>query len=72
MRCSDVERLCFRLLTQLFSTAICGAEDSVDQGAVPLLGKFHGFVNGRMFGNFENKQLIQTESENVPKIDIYL
>ncbi len=72
MRYSDVERLCVRLLAEVFSTPSGGAQDSVDQGPVPLLGKVYGFVNGCVLGRVEDKQLMQTESENVAKIDIYI
>ena len=45
------------------TTALHGVSLRVDEGSSPRAGKFYRFINCRMFRSFEEKKLVEAESQ---------
>src|SRR5262249_44260492 len=55
---------------QVASLPRCCSKHAVDDRSLLLRGDFYGLMNRGVLRRFEQKKLIQTESQNVPDISL--
>lgn len=70
MRLPDVQVLSVGLLHELRFAARCITQDAVDQSAISAGCELDGFINSGVFRRLEQKQLIETEPQQIAGIVI--